>query len=307
MQRFKTTILLASILGILIVATIGAAVVSKNKNTKKTAGDALVNVNISDVDKIEVNSNGKKQELVKASGEWVVSSSGNLKADQEAVNTMLDKIKEIKKDDVASNNPDNKASFEVDEKGVEVKLFKGADQLADFFVGKSGSDFNSTYVKAASDDNVYITKSFIRQYFDKDDFRDLKIFNFDKEKVSEIKLEQAGKDAVVLQKKDGAWKAQWYDKFDMDESKVNSLLSSLANLSAKDIVQDKDAASAGLNDPKIKASVKFEDGSEEAINIGDKLVSGDYYTKRSAADAIYTVPESTVQQLQKGKDDFAKQ
>lgn len=306
MQRFKTTILLASILGILIVATVGAIIVSKNKNAKNAAAGALLSINLNDVDKIEINSNGKKQELAKTSGEWIVSSSGNLKADRDDVNVLLDEAKKIKKSNTVSKNPDNKASFGVDESGTEVKFFKGDEQLADIFIGKSGSDFNSTYVRAAGDDNVYAAEGLIEHYFNVEDFRDLAIFNFDKEKVAEIKLEQAGKDAVILQKKDGAWKAQWYDKFNMDEDKVQTLLNFLSDLSANDIIQDKDAAAAGLDALKTKGTVKFEDGSEEALIIGNKLESGNYYAKRAAAGAIYTVSEYTVEQLQKGKDDFAK-
>lgn len=305
MQRFKTTILLASILGILIVATIGASIASK-KRSGKNEGGAFVAFNTEEVDKIEVINSGKTQELSKTGGQWLVSSAGNAKADQTAVSEFLENIKEMTKKEIASANPDKARNFEVsEEKGVQIKLYKGENQLADFFVGKAGPDFNSTYVRAANEDNVYATEGYVRMYFDKSDFRDLIILNFDKEKVSEMVIEKSGSDSVILQKKDGAWKAEWYDKFEMDEDKVNSLLSSLSKLKAKDIITDKDAAAAGLENVKDRVVIKFEDGSDEALNIGSKS-DGDYYIKRSAADTIYTLAESRIGEMLKGKDDFSK-
>lgn len=306
MQRFKTTILLASILGILIVATIGASIASNRKNKKKSEGGLFVPVNIDEIGKIEVISEGKTHEFVKMDGQWAVLSAGNAKADQKAVSDMLNCIKEMSKEEVVSENPDKKSSFEVDEaSGIEIRLYKGDEKLADFFVGKAGADFDSTYVRAASEDNVYTTKKYIRIYFDKSDFRDLAIFNFDKEKAVEISIEQTGKDPVILQKKDGAWKAEWYDKFEMDEDKVNNLLGSLAKLSAKDIIMDKNAAAAGIDNPKSKVIVKFEDGSSETLNIGSKD-SDAYFVKRSAADTIFALSESKVKEILKEKDDFSK-
>lgn len=305
MQRFKTTILLASILGILIVATIGASIMSNKKNAKKE-GEAIVGINIDDITKIEIKNKEKIQILSKVDGQWLVSSANNAKADFQAINGILSRIKEMKKEELVSEKADKRPNYEVDEeKGVEVKLFKGEEKISDFFLGKSGSDFDSTYVRMASEDKIYATKGFIRYDFDRSDFRDLAIFKFDKEKVSEIKIEQAKKDAVILQKKDGLWKAQWYDKFNVDEDKAKSLLSSLANLSSKDIVYGKDAASAGLINPFFKITIKFEDGSEEALNIGGKI-ENDYYAKRSAADTIYILSESAIKGFQKEKDDFSK-
>ena len=306
MERFKTTILLASILGILIVAVVGVSIASNKKKRNKEMGELFVPVNIDEISKIKIISKKKTQELSKIDNQWAVSSAGNIKADQKAVSDILDCIKEMRKEEIISANSGKKANFEVDEeRGVEVKLYKGEDQLADFFVGKAGADFNSTYVRAADEDNVYAVKKFVRVYFDKSDFRDLAIFNFDKEKVSEIVIDQKGKDPVILQKKDGKWKAEWYDKFKMNENKVNSLLSSLSRLSAKDIVSDKDTAGAGFANPKMKIVIKFEDGSEEALNVGSKTDSA-YYVKRSANGIIYTLSESTVKEFQKEKDDFAE-
>jgi len=304
MQRFKTTILLASILGILIVATIGASIVSNKKNSNNE-GSVLVGVNMDEVDKIEITNNGAVHELVKTGNQWVVASQNNVRANQAAVNDILNKTKEIKKDELVSSKPENQSNFEVDGQGVQVKLFRGTDNLADFIIGKAGSNFDSTYVRAANDDNVYLTKNYIRMFFDKSDFRDLTILSFDQEKAFEITINQNKKDPVILQKKEGEWKAEWYDEFELDEDKMQNLLQSLSNFSAKDIVLEKSLADAGLENSQMNVAIKFDDGSDETLNIGDK-VDDEYFVKRSAADTIYTVAEFKVKELQKGKDDFAK-
>jgi len=302
MQRFKTTILLAVVLGILIIVTATASIVSNRKQEDKN-GEALITANIREANKIEIIKEGEIQELSKIDNKWVVSSKSGVDADQVAVNEMINKTEEITKGDLASTNPEKKASFEVDESGVEIKMYSGDSLITDFFVGKAGADFNSTYVRLAEEDNVYLTKNYIRMYFDKSDFRDLAILDFDKEKVAEIKIDQQGKEIVILMKEGGAWKAEWYDQFKVDESKVTSLLSSLSKLTAKDVIVDKNLSDTGLTKPETTLTVKMENEEEEILLVGKKE-NEIYYVKRPFDDTIYTVAEYKIKDMQKGKDDF---
>ncbi len=301
MQRFKTTILLAVVLGVLIVVTATASIISNGKQENKN-GEALITADIHEINKIEIIKNGEIQELNKIENKWVVSSKLGVDADQVAVNEMINKTKEMIKGDLASTNPEKKASFEVDESGVEIKMYSEDSLITDFFVGKAGADFNSTYVRLAEEDNVYLTKNYIRMYFDKSDFRDLAILDFDKEKATEIKIDQQGEEIIILTKKDGVWKAEWYDPFKVDENKVTSLLSSLSKLTAKDVIVDKDLSDAGLAKPEITLTVKIE--NEEEILLVGKKENETYYVKRLFDDTIYTVAEYKIKDMQKGKNDF---
>ncbi len=302
MQRFKTTILLAVVLGVLIVVTAVASIMSNGKQEDKS-GEALITANIREANKIEVIKGEEIQELSRVENKWVVSSKSGVDADQGAVNEMINKAEEITKNDIASTNPEKKSSFEVDESGVEIKMYSGDSLITDFFVGKAGADFNSTYVRLAEEDDVYLTKNYIRMYFDKTDFRDLTVLDFDKEQVSEIKIDQKGKEITILMKEEGKWKAEWYDEFKMDESKVTSLLSSLSKLSAKDVIVDKSLSETGLDSPSMVLTVKMENGEENILFVGDKE-NEIYYVKRSLSDIIYTIAEYKIKDMQKGKDDF---
>ncbi|TRZ77219.1 DUF4340 domain-containing protein [bacterium] len=302
MQRFKTTILLAIVLGILIVVTATASIISNGKQDDKN-GEALITANIREANKIEIIKGEEIQELSKVENKWVVSSKSGVNADQAVVNEMINKAEEITKNDLASTNPEKKSSFEVDESGVEIKMYSGDSLITDFFVGKAGADFNSTYVRLAEEDDVYLTKNYIRMHFDKSDFRDLAILDFDKDQVSEIKIDQKEKEITILLKEDGQWKAEWYDQFKVDESNVTSLLSSLAKLSAKDVIVGKSLSEAGLSSPSMTLTVKMESGEENILFVGDKEKEV-YYVKRSLGDTIYTVPEYKIKDMQKGKDDF---
>ncbi|MFH1175151.1 MAG: hypothetical protein V1698_00320, partial [bacterium] len=107
MQRFKTTILLASILGILVVATVAATIVSNKKAEKKSeGGGSLLAVNIDDVNKIEIRKKGETQILVKTMGQWQVFGTTDVRANQTAISDLLNKAKEIQKDELVSENPE---------------------------------------------------------------------------------------------------------------------------------------------------------------------------------------------------------
>jgi len=290
------------VLGILIVVTAVASIMSNGKQDNN-GGEALITVNIREANKIEIIKDEEIQELSKVENKWVVSSKSGVDADQVAVNEILNKTEEITKNDLVSTNPEKKASFEVDESGVEIKMYSGDSLITDFFVGKAGADFNSTYVRLAEEDDVYLTKNYIRMHFDKNDFRDLAILDFDKDQASEIKIDQSKKEIAILLKEEGKWKAEWYDEFEVDESKVTTLINSLSKLSAKDVVVDKSLSETGLENPAIILTVKMENGEENVLLIGEK--EGEiYYVKRSVDDIIYTVAEYKVKDMQKGKDDF---
>ncbi|MBN1258253.1 DUF4340 domain-containing protein [Candidatus Peregrinibacteria bacterium] len=81
---------------------------------------------------------GPTVSLEKREGEWVIQNGGTLPADPEAVAQLLEVLNDLKEGLIVSKNPEKHALYGVDpQKGVEVRVFAGEREIADFFTGSS--------------------------------------------------------------------------------------------------------------------------------------------------------------------------
>src|SRR5205814_10319007 len=87
-----------------------------------------------------------------------------------------------------------------------------------------------------------------------------KLFDFDKSKVKSLRLEKDGKLTAALVKDDKGWKLAEPVQAEGDDSAVDSLLTSLSGLKQKkDLGDEKDVKSFGLDAPKLRVTVKLDD------------------------------------------------
>src|SRR6185503_8922723 len=75
-----------------------------------------------------------------------------------------------------------------------------------------------------------------------------KLFDFDKAKVKEVRIEKDGKPAVQVVKADKGWRLALPVQADADDNTVDSLLNTLTGLKQKkDLGDEKDLKSYGLD------------------------------------------------------------
>jgi predicted ribosomally synthesized peptide with SipW-like signal peptide len=96
-----------------------------------------------------------------------------------------------------------------------------------------------------------------------------KLFDFDKAKVKEVRIEKDGKPAVQVVKADKGWRLALPVQADADDNTVDSLLNTLTGLKQKkDLGDEKDLKSYGLDAPKLAVIVKLDDGKEQGVRVG---------------------------------------
>jgi hypothetical protein len=117
-----------------------------------------------------------------------------------------------------------------------------------------------------------------------------KLFDFDKAKVKSLRLTKDGKLVAALAK-DGAWKIAEPLQAEGDDQTVNGLLDQLTTLKQrKDLGEEKDGKSYGLEQPALALTVKLEDGKEQGLQVGvDNTFDNSLYVRKLGDSTIRVV------------------
>ncbi len=107
--------------------------------------------------------NEEEQELDKKDNSWFIKTEENEKADQTKVESLLNTLEKLEKDELVSQNPDNFSNFNLNEdKAIKVKLFEGENIAFEIWVGDPGPSFNKTYFRLPDENKVYLSNVSLR-------------------------------------------------------------------------------------------------------------------------------------------------
>lgn len=131
---------------------------------------------------------GQAVRLERREGEWFITAPMEVRADQSAVSTALDKLDELEVRGIAASNPEFHERLEVDpEHGVHV-VARGEDgeALADLWLGAYRS--GNTLVRLEGDDRVVQVRGSIKFAFNKAlrDWRDRAVLTLEADDVREV-------------------------------------------------------------------------------------------------------------------------
>jgi|GEM_PF-416423 len=265
---------------------------------------------------IHIHNRGNKDEapvtLVKSGQDWKIENEQGFPADSELVKKALESISELKKaNNVVSQNPENQKLYEVDpNQGIEVKVSDAKKKnLANFFVGKTGPDFMSTYIRKADSNEVLLCEGYhLRSAFSRTakNWYDLNICKFTPEEITKIEIAEAGR-KLTLKKDKENW--QLIDPNQQQARAKKNLADDMANtlsrLRAIDLLRaepDK-LAEYQLNPPARQLTVFLTDGTDKKISIGKKNDQNQYYVK-AEKDVIYLVAQYHVDRLNKSFEEL---
>src|SRR5205823_3379083 len=118
-----------------------------------------------------------------------------------------------------------------------------------------------------------------------------KLFDFDKAHVRELRLSKDGHPVARLVKGEKSWKLAQPVEAEADDTAVDSLLSSLSGLKQKkDLPDEKDLKSFGLDQPKLEVAVKLDDGKEQGVQIGtDNSFDNTLYAKKLGDSTVRVI------------------
>lgn len=143
---------------------------------------------------------------------------------------------------------------------------------------------------------------------EKDATETIKIFSFDPGKVKRIILEKP-EGTFEFEKKGNEWKViQPKDLVRLDSLKVESIASTMGNLNAEKIIDEKpdDISLYGLDKP-VTVTVKLEDNTSKALEVGSLTLTKDsYYVREKGKNKVYSISTYDGNALVLSKNDFKR-
>src|ERR1700679_2185604 len=104
-----------------------------------------------------------------------------------------------------------------------------------------------------------------------------KILTIPEDQIKAVRLKKTGAETTVLRKgSDGKWQIVEPQPLHADQDAANSLVSTLSNLNADKLVEDKaaDLSAYGLNSPTLDVTVLKKDGKTQDFYLGDDTPTG---------------------------------
>ncbi len=257
----------------------------------------LAKVDVKNVDKIEIIKEGKTVILEKQGDRFKVGGTKYFYVEKTIADSLANKLEEAAKSDLelTSSNKDKKSELKTDDGGVRTKLYQTGNMIADFIIGKMGSDFMSAYISEANTDKTY-SVSVNLNVFNQPEWRDLTIFSSDKEKINKIRFQYPSSEFTVEKDRE-SWKGTKPYSFSVSNEKIDKILDIMSDLTAVEI-PEQNFAGTGLEKNNIIIQAVGE-GIDNTLMIGDTDKNGNYYAKRGDSDNIYLITKEQRDELNK--------
>ncbi|MFC1559188.1 DUF4340 domain-containing protein [Gemmatimonadota bacterium] len=302
--------------GILLVVTIVWNSLERRRTTSRIS--SFEDVAIEEVTRIAISGKGNDVTLEQRGGVWLITSPIEYPANQTLVEDLLGKVDELATVNVVSSNPVNHDLFEVGaETGVLVQLYGGREgnrRMMSMFVGKMTSDFNHTFIRRFSEDDVHTASGLLNGYFNKtvSAWQDRTIFALPAESITQLNVIGEEVDytlairGIMSESPDVPWVIQSEEGLaEADSSKAMAIVRRVAGLSASGFPEPGDLVDADWENPVIRIDGRLVDGS--AIELRVCEIPGDssrYYVRKSGDETVFLIYRSNLDPVLKQREDL---
>jgi len=302
-MRGRTILFLLAVL--VVLAAVATLFETSRRRATRVSGTPLFKDLKTDlVDRIRIRWQGKESLLEKKDGKWVVASEGGFPAEPKSVTDIIDKLPKFHADEVISDNPSNRALFQVDTTGAEVWVNQQGKEIGHFFVGKPGPDFLSTYVRPASSDRVLLVQEYLPHLFEKSDtWRERTLFKINQEDIRRYEYTSPSRGTLAVAKDDaGVWHMEAPDTGRVEAGKLSSALRAFANAKASGFADTVTAAAAGLDSDTTRISATLADGSACVLQVGRQTTGNQMLVRKQGADNVVTFPRGGINTMMPRKE-----
>lgn len=246
------------------------------------------------ISKLEIGKADKAVVLNKKDNTWYIEPKG-YPADSDKVKNMLDVIEKLTLTALVSESKNYVRYDLTSDKKITVKAWYGKTLSRKFDIGKAANTYQHTFVRLATDSNVYHARGDFRRKFDQtvDELRDKTVLSYTQKDIREITLSHEKKTITLTQNQVSEQGGKKKDKQDttsekpetkivwqnaegkkMDNAKVNSLLSFLDRLECETYITDE--KKDDLKNPAYALTLK-----------GDKAYSLSVFAKKDKDAKMY--------------------
>ena len=237
--------------------------------------------------------------LEKVDATWRVITADGYPADAKAVGDLLARVRDLRKEEVASRNPEKQSVFEVDGSGLETRLYgPNEEKIAHLYVGKAGPSYSGAYIRAGDSDEVILATGYLKGVFEKGDrgWRDRTLFDFDQADITQFTFEKPGTTLTVSTPDRIRWYVHGPDSCEVKMNIADNILRTISTLQADGFAPEASLEEAGLADPWGTFTARLSDGTEKVLLVGDKD-EHEYWAKRPDREMVFKIRDFRVQTL----------
>lgn len=309
MKPFKTTWILAAVLGLLILAVYFFEIQGGKKRQEQKEKEEKIFVFEKDqVESIRFK-NSKGTFFAKKAGEkgWFLEEPLKTPADKLAWNNMVDNLYDLKFIRVISEKESDLTAYGLKDSRVSVEMNLKNKDKKNIHFGDDNPIGDSLFA-TPDKSKVVLVPQHILSTFDKDlkDLREKKLFTFDEKQSESIEVYEKGTRKVVLKKdkaSEGAapndkWFVLGKKKEEVDSAKVMEFLNALNFMEVRDFTEEdpKDIAKYGLKSPSYKVIIRDSKTAQLELLLGKKE-NNTVYVSKAFEKPVYGVNDYILTQL----------
>jgi len=190
MKIKKEYVILAGVM----VALILYLVLHRSNRTHYKLPD-ITEISGKQISKLEIGKADKTLALNKKDTTWYIDPKG-YPADSDKVKNMLDVIEKLTLTALVSESKNYVRYDLTDGKKITVQAWKGKTLSREFDIGKTANTYQHTFVRLATDSNVYHARGDFRRKFDQtvNDLRDKTVLSYTQKDIRDITLTKDGRE-----------------------------------------------------------------------------------------------------------------
>ncbi len=305
-MKWRTIIILFAVLAFLLLAIF---YMEKREERKEKLEGKLITYSASDINKLELRRGSEIIIFERKNDNWEITSPLKTSADKYTVDRLVEDFSDLKIERKVEENAGDLKKYGLEPPHRILKLWKKDGSLISVQVGIESPIDGALYAKKPEENTVYLIPSFLKSGLDKTlfDFRNKKVFEFEKNKVSKIKWESENK-VWQASKKEEEWFLEVPVKALADKGKIDDILYSISGAEAKAFVvedyKDEQLKDYALSNPKIKISIKADKDINISVGLKEEKDKKYVYSVSNLNRIISELPETFLSEIEKKPEDI---
>jgi hypothetical protein len=242
--------------------------------------------------------------LEKRGDVWLVTSEDSLPAARQPLDELLGAVGAFSRKDRISSKRERQSQYQVDSTGVAVTVEDGRGRVvASFVVGKTGPDYQSTYVRDTRTNDVILAQGRLGYIFNrgKRSWQDKRVFSVDPADVTEVGVSKPTGRFVLKRADDGKWYVSEPESTACENGAAARLVKTLASLEAEEFAGRTARPEWGLAGAEPSVWVKTTGGAEQGLAVGGQDPEGRRYAVRTdgagAGGPVHLIPELLIERI----------
>jgi hypothetical protein len=244
------------------------------------------------ISEIKISDSENVLTIAKTEEGWIIPSAYGVRADENQVSSLLDKLAEANKGFAVATSKDAAERFKTSEDNFErhLEILAGETVMVDFYLGNF-ADVRHTYARIAESREVYtLPISSFEVEPDADSWLDKSAVKRDKDNLTKIQIGE-----LTLEKSREDWQLAGEDSTQLSTEAINDLIDHAANLTVQSVL-DPDRAGQ-LFSEDIDLQLKLTGLDDESVDYKFVKSEDHYVLKTSDSEHFYKINDWQVEKL----------